>query len=176
MKLCIHVHRLLCKAGENTATMNEGLARGSFPAMNSLSVTILQEADLKRLHEGALKSDPFISRAVGPKAKVERMKAAALRLGSQGVPRSYDDHLIIVGDAAGHIDPLTGEGIHTAIMVSVLSRNKHMPGSSRHGHGGSRNFAAFASNWPVNVVCLVPAGWQSSGADNPGDAGMWGFL
>ena len=45
------------------------------------------------------------------------MKAAALRLGSQGVACSYDDHLLILGDAAGHIDPLTGEGIHTAIMV-----------------------------------------------------------
>ncbi len=42
-----------------------------------------QEADLKRLHEGAIRDDPFISRALGPKAKVERMKAAALRLGSQ---------------------------------------------------------------------------------------------
>ena len=77
----------------------------------------VQEADLKRLHDGALKSDPFISKAIGPKAKIERMRAAALRLGSQGVPQSYDDHLIIVGDAAGHIDPLTGEGIHTAMMV-----------------------------------------------------------
>ncbi|KAK9909707.1 hypothetical protein WJX75_006409 [Coccomyxa subellipsoidea] len=76
----------------------------------------VSEADLKRLHEGALKSDPFISQAVGPNAKVERMKAAALRLGSQGVPSSYDDHLLIIGDAAGHIDPLTGEGIHTALM------------------------------------------------------------
>ncbi|CAL5219487.1 g1326 [Coccomyxa viridis] len=76
----------------------------------------VSEADLKRLHDGALKSDPFISKAIGPNAKIERMRAAALRLGSQGVPQSYDDHLIIVGDAAGHIDPLTGEGIHTAMM------------------------------------------------------------
>lgn len=45
------------------------------------------------------------------------MKAAALRLGSQGLTTSFDDHLLIIGDAAGHIDPLTGEGIHTAIMV-----------------------------------------------------------
>ena len=78
-----------------------------------------QEADLKRLHEDGLKRDPFISRAVGPAAKIERMRVAALRLGSQGVPRSYDDHLLIIGDAAGHIDPLTGEGIHTAMMVRL---------------------------------------------------------
>ncbi|KFM25557.1 Conditioned medium factor receptor 1 [Auxenochlorella protothecoides] len=72
--------------------------------------------DLKRLHEDALKRDPFISRAVGPKAKIERMRAGSLRIGSQGVPASYADHLLIIGDAAGHIDPLTGEGIHTAMM------------------------------------------------------------
>lgn len=44
------------------------------------------------------------------------MRAAPLRLGGQGLKTTYDDHLIIVGDAAGHIDPLTGEGIHTAMM------------------------------------------------------------
>eukprot|EP00882_Tetradesmus_deserticola_P017985 GHRQ01019296.1.p2 GENE.GHRQ01019296.1~~GHRQ01019296.1.p2 ORF type:complete len:164 (+),score=99.26 GHRQ01019296.1:818-1309(+) len=44
------------------------------------------------------------------------MRAASLRLGSQGLTTSYDDHLLIIGDAAGHIDPLTGEGIHTAMM------------------------------------------------------------
>ena len=106
--------------------------------------------------------DPFISRAMGPNPKCERMRAGSLRIGGQGEthvhalplqtlcctpahiwltssswsPRSviqqnslpprpataagltttHDDHLLIIGDAAGHIDPLTGEGIHTAMM------------------------------------------------------------
>ena len=47
------------------------------------------------------------------------MKAAALRLGGQGLTTTYDEHLLIIGDAAGHIDPFTGEGIHTAMMVSL---------------------------------------------------------
>lgn len=82
---------------------------------------MLQESDLKRLHEGAIKNDPYISQALGPNAKIERMKAASLRLGGQGLRTTYDDHLVIVGDAAGHIDPLTGEGIHTAIMVGLTA-------------------------------------------------------
>ena len=49
------------------------------------------------------------------------MRAAALRLGSQGLKTSYDDHLLIIGDAAGHIDPLTGEGIHTAMLVRCVA-------------------------------------------------------
>jgi flavin-dependent dehydrogenase len=76
----------------------------------------VKESDLARLHNDAITKDPFISAALGPNPKIERMRAASLRLGSQGVKRSYDDHLLIIGDAAGHIDPLTGEGIHTAMM------------------------------------------------------------
>lgn len=68
------------------------------------------------MHNDAIKTDPFISRALGPKAEIERMKAASLRLGGQGLKTSYDNHLLIIGDAAGHIDPMTGEGIHTAMM------------------------------------------------------------
>ncbi|GLC44549.1 hypothetical protein PLESTB_000060900 [Pleodorina starrii] len=76
----------------------------------------VKESDLARLHEDAIKYDPFISKSIGPNAKIERMRAASLRLGSQGLKTSFDDHLLIIGDAAGHIDPYTGEGIHTAMM------------------------------------------------------------
>lgn len=81
----------------------------------------VSEADLPRLHNDAIKNDPFISRSLGPNAKIERMRAAPLRLGSQGVPQSYGEHLLIIGDAAGHIDPLTGEGIHTAIQGGKIA-------------------------------------------------------
>eukprot|EP00048_Salpingoeca_helianthica_P025060 m.37431 g.37431 ORF g.37431 m.37431 type:complete len:489 (+) comp9810_c1_seq1:3987-5453(+) len=74
------------------------------------------EDDLRRLHEDAITKDPFISAALGPGAKIERMKAASLRLGGQGIRAVVDDHLLLIGDAAGHIDPLTGEGIHTAMQ------------------------------------------------------------
>lgn len=77
---------------------------------------VVDETDLARLHTEAIHRDPFISKAIGPNAKIERMRAASLRLGGQGLTTTYDDHLLIIGDAAGHIDPLTGEGIHTAMM------------------------------------------------------------
>ena len=73
-------------------------------------------SDLRRLHEAAIASDPFISRAMGPAPKCERMRAGPLRVGGQGVSSTYGDALVVVGDAAGHIDPLTGEGIHTAML------------------------------------------------------------
>lgn len=66
-----------------------------------------------------MKKDPFVSRALGPNAVVERMKAGSLRLG--GISKSYAEQLVVIGDAAGHIDPLTGEGIHHAMVCFSLS-------------------------------------------------------
>jgi len=75
--------------------------------------------DLSKFHHQYMTEDPFISKALGPNPDIERMKAAPLRLG--GIKKSYDDHLLIVGDAAGFIDPLTGEGIQYAMEGSRLA-------------------------------------------------------
>lgn len=85
------------------------------------------------------------------------MKAAALRLGSQGLTTSYDDHLLIIGDAAGHIDPLTGEGIHTAIMVPCCPTPSPLPSSS-----------PAAGSWPrctcvLSATCVLP--WMLCSVD-----------
>jgi hypothetical protein len=62
----------------------------------------------------SLRVDNAIRRALGPDAVIDKMRAAPLRLG--GIDKSYHERLLIVGDAAGHIDPLTGEG--TALLWS----------------------------------------------------------
>ncbi len=76
-------------------------------------------SDLHRMHHWLIRNDPEVKKALGPRAELERMRGAGLRLG--GVPRSYADHLLIVGDAAGHIDPLTGEGIQYAMDAAELA-------------------------------------------------------
>lgn len=74
--------------------------------------------DLPHWHDKLLK-DPFISKALGSDFKIERMKAGSLRLG--GEPRSSDDHVVLIGDAAGMIDPMTGEGIHHAMEAGKMA-------------------------------------------------------
>jgi geranylgeranyl reductase family protein len=69
--------------------------------------------DLKYWHEYLMTKDRNVSRALGTNFKIESMKAGSLRLG--GEPVTSDRHLLIIGDAAGMIDPLTGEGIHHAM-------------------------------------------------------------
>jgi len=74
----------------------------------------IKNEDLPRVHDDIMKNDPFVSRYLGPNPNIERMRSAGLRLG--GIDKSYDDHLLIIGDAAGFIDPLTGEGIQYAMQ------------------------------------------------------------
>ncbi|KAH9260384.1 hypothetical protein BASA81_001554 [Batrachochytrium salamandrivorans] len=77
------------------------------------------EEDIADIYANKIRTDPFISRALGPKWEpLERVKVASLRLG--GVAQSYAERFFVVGDAAGHIDPLTGEGIHLGMIAAKL--------------------------------------------------------
>jgi hypothetical protein len=75
--------------------------------------------DLRAVHEWLVSSDPHVSAVLGPDASIDRMRAAPLRLG--GVPRSYGSHCLVVGDAAGQIDPLTGEGIQYGMDAAEIA-------------------------------------------------------
>ncbi len=75
--------------------------------------------ELKTVHYSVLETDPFVSEALGPSPKKEKMKSAPLRPG--GVEKSYGDNLLIIGDAAGHIDPLTGQGIQYAMDAAYIA-------------------------------------------------------
>jgi geranylgeranyl reductase family protein len=69
--------------------------------------------DLQRMHHELLEQNPFLRKHLGPRFKIERMRGAWLRCG--GVKKSYARNLLVVGDAAGQTDPLTGEGIQFAM-------------------------------------------------------------
>jgi len=69
--------------------------------------------DLPAMHQEIMEKDPYVSQCLGPNPEIERMKSASLRFG--GIEQSFDDNLLIIGDAAGFIDPLTGEGIQYAL-------------------------------------------------------------
>jgi len=72
------------------------------------------------VYENDIKKDPFIQRALGPRAEVlEPVRIAPIRLG--GEARSMARQFMAVGDAAGQTDPLTGEGIHTGMIGGKLA-------------------------------------------------------
>ncbi len=77
--------------------------------------------NLYKMHHDLIENNPYITEALGPNAELEEMKAAPIRFG--GTSQSYDNHLLIVGDAAGMIDPLTGEGLQYAMDAAEIAAN-----------------------------------------------------
>jgi len=76
-------------------------------------------------HENELlASHSYVKKALGDKHRVgdgtgAKFQVAPIRCG--GVPKSYAEACLVVGDAAGHVDPLTGEGIHTAMIAGKIA-------------------------------------------------------
>jgi flavin-dependent dehydrogenase len=73
---------------------------------------------------------PYVRQAFGEKSVAEtewcvgegetgRLQSAPIRCG--GEEKTYANHFLVVGDAAGQTDPLTGEGIHTAMIAAKLA-------------------------------------------------------
>jgi len=102
--------------------------------------------DLSNLHNYALKEDPFVSRAMGPNAKIEPMRVAPLRLACQGIKTTYDDHLLLLGDAAGFVDPITGEGIHNA-MMSGRDAAETLIAMKKEGDFSNASCASYEDRW-----------------------------
>ena len=100
--------------------------------------------DLPKWHEFMMKQDSHISRALGSDFKIERMRPASLRLG--GIPVSYDDQVIVVGDAAGMIDPMTGEGIHHAMEGGKMAAN-FLCDCLDHGNFDKEVMAVWHKQW-----------------------------
>ncbi|HQW20398.1 MAG TPA: geranylgeranyl reductase family protein [Rhodocyclaceae bacterium] len=76
-----------------------------------------------RIYEDKILNDPFIQRVLGPRVEyLEPVRTASLRMG--GVECSTMQQFMVVGDAAGQTDPLTGEGIHTAMIGGRLAARR----------------------------------------------------
>ncbi len=81
---------------------------------------------------------------IGPDAKIDPMQAAPLRLG--GVPRSYGPHCLVVGDAAGQIDPLTGEGIQYGMDAAEIAAAT-LDEAFRAGDWSEGRLRAYQEEW-----------------------------
>jgi len=88
--------------------------------------------ELPKIHDWIMKEYPQVAKSLGPNPEAERMKSASLRLGglSKG-ETSYADHLLVIGDAAGFIDPLTGEGIQYALESGEIAAKVLLEGFKR---------------------------------------------
>jgi len=115
-------------------------------------------SDLKTIHHGLLEN-PIIRRHLGGNYTIEPMRGAWLRLG--GIPESYADNLLIIGDAAGHIDPLTGEGIQFA-MEGAEKAAETLLGAFRIGRFDERFLSAYQDQWKKEFGHKFPLAEKAS--------------
>jgi len=100
---------------------------------------------LKALLGTEVANDPFVREVLGDRAEpLEAPGISPLRLG--GEPRSSDERFLVLGDAAGQTDPLTGEGIHTAMIAAkIAARVLHE--AFAEGDLSARRLAAYHAAW-----------------------------
>lgn len=100
---------------------------------------------LKALLQTEVARDPYVREVLGDRAEpLERPGISPLRLG--GEPRSSGDRFLVLGDAAGQTDPLTGEGIHTAMVAAkIAARVLHE--AFAEGDLSARRLAAYHDGW-----------------------------
>jgi hypothetical protein len=95
----------------------------------------------------------------------------------QGIRAVVDEHILLIGDAAGHIDPLTGEGIHTAMQVRVQS--PEISRSLVYATFSLERVCGLRLSFGPRAVCLqnphAHTGGQGRGRDSAGDAGCRGL-
>ncbi len=111
--------------------------------------------DLPRIYEERIRRDPFIRAVLGPKAEYqEPLRMAPLRLG--GGEQSYARQLLVVGDAAGQTDPLTGEGIHTGMMAGRIAAESIVEMMAK-GDFSERACAVYQHRWKAAFGREFPA-------------------
>eukprot|EP00981_Chlorochromonas_danica_P007820 scaffold1884_cov343-Ochromonas_danica.AAC.37 len=68
----------------------------------------------------AIAHHPYLQEALGEDfAWKKKRTVAPIRIG--GVAKPYGQQALLIGDAAGFVDPLTGEGIHTAMITGKIA-------------------------------------------------------
>ncbi len=100
---------------------------------------------LKALLQAEVVNDPFVREVLGDHAEpLEPPGISPLRLG--GEPRTSGERFLAVGDAAGQTDPLTGEGIHTAMVAAKIAAQV-LHEAFAEGDLSARRLEAYHTAW-----------------------------
>lgn len=70
-----------------------------------------------------------VKSVLGNTAEVTPFHMSLLRVG--GVTKSYANHFLMIGDAAGQADPATGDGIHFGMEAAEIAANTIVEGFAK---------------------------------------------
>lgn len=108
---------------------------------------------LQSLQTYALKHDPMISTHIGPNPKFHQTRSLPVRRACEGVNSTYGDHVLLLGDAAGFIDPLTGMGIQNALLSGEAAAYTAID-MHRHGDFSRHSTIQYEDRW------MSAFGWE----------------
>lgn len=102
-------------------------------------------SQLKSLLQSHVSRDPFVREVLGARAEpLEPPGISPLRVG--GEAKTYGEAFLVLGDAAGQTDPLTGEGIHTAMIAAKIAAHV-LNDALDAGDLSERNLASYQRGW-----------------------------
>ncbi len=145
-----------------------------FPRNDHVNVGLYVEAAGERVGRAAL--DAYIDARCGPGRERSRTVGQFLGLGAAGYIPQQSSRVLLAGDAAGFVDPLTGEGIYGAIrsgqaaaaavdaglngsetQAAYLKESEALRGDLRVAeHAASRFYMDPARAWPLLGWPLLP--------------------
>jgi 2-polyprenyl-6-methoxyphenol hydroxylase-like FAD-dependent oxidoreductase len=118
------------------------------PVARGVNVAVLWDAGKVRMtaHDSPVASlvahVPLLSRRLAGRVPNDRARARGPF--DVRVPRPWRDGVLLVGDAAGYLDPLTGEGVGIAVEQAVLLADTVIPALQRTARGALVNSAALS--------------------------------
>ncbi len=114
---------------------------------------------LRRLFEGFLDTNPSVRRYLEKGKRVSPLRGAVIPFRKVCLPVTHG-RLLLTGDAAGFADPLSGEGIGTAMQSGWMAADC-VANALRHGIPARLASAAYASSchreivWNLGLASLV---------------------
>lgn len=115
---------------------------------------------LGRLHLSLPGTNEVLRSSLGDRPAIGPMRAGTLRLG--GVARSHGEGVLVVGDAAGQVDPLSGGGIHYAMDAGELAATT-LVAAFEAGDFGESVMAAYHRGWTERWGVGFARSWAALG-------------
>lgn len=88
--------------------------------------------------------EPWINATLGPACQLTPVKSAPMRVG--GIHRTYFPHGLIVGDAAGQTDPLSGDGLPYGMRAAQMAAST-LARALAEGKFGSPSMQRYEQAW-----------------------------
>jgi flavin-dependent dehydrogenase len=103
-----------------------------------------QPKDIQDLHRSCASEETTIRNVLGGGAEHDDMSVAQLRTG--GIERSFKDHMVVIGDAAGLVDPLTMSSIAYSLESAKFAAEVLYEGF-QYGDLSDKNLRRYQEKW-----------------------------